>query len=181
MIVYYDPVTFDIKGMSYSIDSNRQEPYVRTEDPLAEKIFLGQEKSIKYIVVVNPGPAQRGIIKPRPSKNVTVVSISDTVHKISKDTEFAEVTVLQSTSSKLIKVTMSSDLLEWWKLDPNYSKRNLHITACSNSDPYKPMWTRSISPDRFSTDSTFNYTGDDNFVLYTVKLFDGYKHEITSI
>lgn len=181
MIVYYDPISFAITGMSPSIDVNRQGPYFETDDPLALKIFLGQEKSLKYIAVVRPGMKNKGLIKLKPLVNSSSIPMTDIVFKIPKTDIFSELNILQNISSKTISITLLNDSLEWWKSDPTYSLHYIHLTACTNEDPYKPLWTRSIKASEFDLNSVFNYQGTDEFVLYTVRLFDSYNHEITSI
>ena len=181
MIVYYDPTSFAITGMSPSIDVNRQGPCFETDDPLALKIFLGQEKALKYVAIVRPGMNSKGVIKLKPAKHSSTVPLTDIVHKIPKTDTFAELNILQNTSDKTLSITMLNESLEWWQTDPKYSSHSMHLTACANEDPYKPLWTRSIKASEFDLNSVFNYQGTDEFVLYTVRLFDSYNHEITSI
>jgi hypothetical protein len=181
MIVYYDPTSFAITGMSPFIDVNRQGPCFETDDPLALKIFLGQEKALKYVAIVRPGMNSKGVIKLKPLTNASSIPMTDIVYKIPKTDIFSELNILQNTSKKTISLMLLNDSLEWWKEDPTYKLHPIHLTACTNEDPYKPLWNRSIKASEFDLNSVFNYQGTDEFVLYTVRLFDSYNHEITSI
>ena len=69
MIVYYNPENGNLLGMSYKIDPAKDQHYFETSDPIAEKIFLGQEKIIKYYAVVRSGPVREGFLKLKHSNN----------------------------------------------------------------------------------------------------------------
>lgn len=180
MIVYYNPSTFDITGMAYRIEANRIDPYLETSDPLAEKIFLGKEKAIKHIVVITPGVNRRGVIRSKTSATVPINTIAEKVYR-AYITHNAEITFKQNIADKSICVEMSAESLNWWKNDPFFSNRRLHISACKDEDPYKPLWTKSITNSEFNHNLKFNYTGEDNFTIYTVKIFESYSHEVTSV
>lgn len=180
MIVYYNQSTFDITGMSYQFDLNRTDPYIETSDPLAEKIFLGKEKSIKHKVVITPGVNGRGVIRPKTSAPALINNIAEKVYKV-YTTPNAEITFKQDTNNKTMYVEMSTESLDWWKNDPFFGNRRLHIAACKNEDPYKPLWVKSVPHSEFEQNLKFDYTGEDNFTIYTVKIFESYSHEITSV
>ena len=180
MIVYYNQSTFNITGMSYKIEPDRTDPYLETSDPLAEKIFLGKEKAIKYIVVITPGAKRRGVIRPKTSASAPINTIAEKVHRV-YTTHDAEITFKQDITNKSILVEMSDESLDWWKNDPFFSNRRLHVAACKNEDPYKPLWVKSISHLEFENNLKFDYVGEDNFTIYTVKIFESYSHEVTSI
>lgn len=177
MIVYYNPTTFEIKGMSYKIEPNRADSFFETDDPLAKKIFLGQEKIMKYIAVIIPG-GRRGVIKPKPSKTSVVVTVNDRLYKIPQHANNAEVIVNQNKQTKTIKLTILEDSKKWWTTDPSVSSKKLYLVACLGN-PYKPLWTKTFEPD--TVNEIINYRGTDEFVLYTPNPFYTYLHEVTPI
>ncbi len=181
MIVYYDPETFEIRGLSRQKDLQIKFPCFETDDPIAEKIFLGQEKILKYAVVVRPG-SNRGVIKLRLNKNSTVIPISDRIYKVPKDNQPAEIIIKQCKDNKTIEVRTVSDSMNWWKEDPLYSNKQLMLIACLGNNPYKPLWIKSFSNNELESSVSFSYQGRDDFTIYTPKLFYTYSHhEVASI
>ncbi len=181
MIVYYDPDTFEIRGLSRQKDLQIKFPCFETDDPIAEKIFLGQEKILKYIAVVRPG-SNRGVIKLRLNKSSTIIPISDRIYKVPKDNQPAEIVVKQYKHNKTIEVSIVSDSKNWWKDDPLYSNKQLMLIACLGDDPYKPLWIKSFSNNDLESSVSFSYQGRDDFTIYTPKLFYTYSHyEVASI
>lgn len=181
MIVYYDTESGSITGMSYKHDPNRPESYFETVDPIAEKIFLGQEKSIKYVAVVRPGAGKEGFIKLRQPSATSIQSIKDRVIQISKNTDYAELTVIQDCTLKTISVKLLEASHKWWATDNHYSLKKLVIVACKENDPYTPLWHCEFSPeDLINLIVEVSYKGTDNISFYTTRLFDSYKHEIKS-
>lgn len=178
MIVYYNSDTFAITGISGKLDSNRKESYFETEDPLAEQIFLGKEKVLKYIVEPHLGTT-KGVIKLKPSKDAALFRVSDKVYKIPKNQNSAEIVLKQNKENKIVYILLQENSKNWWSNDPIYKLRKLYIVATLH-DPYKPLWIKTFSVDDFNNDVKFNYQGTDNLTFYTPKIFSSYSHEITS-
>lgn len=181
MIVYYDSETGNIKGMSYKIDPNRTENYFETDDPIAEKIFLGQEKSMRYCAVVRQGETKKGFIKLKSLSAIADQSITKRIIQFSKDINSAELTVVQDCTSKKISVKLLESSHVWWATDNQFSLKKLIIVACRENDPYSPLWHCSFTPeDLKNLVVDVPYTGTDNISFYTTRLFDSYRHEIKS-
>ena len=181
MIVYYNPTDGNILGLSYKRIPNKTDSHFETDDPIAEKIFLGQEKAIKYVAVIRPGAGQEGFIKLRQPSATAIQTIRDRVIKFLKDIDYAELTIVQDCNSKVVSVKMLESSHKWWATDSYYSLKKLVIVACKENDPYAPLWHCEFSPeDLINLSADITYTGTDNISFYTTRLFDSYKHEIKS-
>lgn len=178
MIVYYDQNTFEIRGMSNTLDPNSSYPWIETDQPLATDIFLGKEKLLKYVVVARPNET-RGVIKLKPSKNSVVETISDRIYKVPKVDINSEIKIIQNVKEKTIEINILNDSKQWWINDAVYSNRRLHIVACIDT-PYHPLWIKSFNHIEFENTMKFNYIGKDDFVIFSPKIFGSYSHEITS-
>ncbi len=176
MIVYYDPNNGNILGLSHKLVSVRQDSYFETDSPIAEQIFLGKEKAIRYYAVVRPDGSY---IKQRTQSSIVTQSIKSRVIKFDNNLEKAEVTVIQDVTAKTVQVAIIKSSLEWWKSDSQYSHKKLNIVACKKNNPYLPIWHHDLDPTDLASGSVdIDYTGTDDLTFYTTKLFDSYKHEI---
>lgn len=180
MIVYYDPNTFAIAGMSPKFDINSKLPYIETEDPVALRIFLGQEKLLNYLVVPRLG-TNTGIIKLKTFVTANIISANEKIYKLAEKINGAEITIKNNTASKKITFEILENVLNWWREDSFYSNRRLHLIACKNNDPFKPIWIKSFRSEEVKTFNEITYTSDIHFCLYTVKIFGSYSYETTSI
>lgn len=178
MIVHYDPETYAIRGMGPK--PNADFPYIETEDPLALKIFLGQEKALRYMVIPRIGTSN-GVIKLKTNSPTTLIPTNEKIYKINVVIENAEVRIKNDTVKKQLTIEMSKDLLYWWKNDPHFSTKRIFLVACRENDPYKPIWIKSLLPVDLETSNVISYNGTTNFTLYTVKIFGSYSYEITPI
>jgi hypothetical protein len=181
MIVYYDPENGNILGMSYKIDPAKTQHYFETHDPVAEKIFLGQEKLIRYYAVVKPGPARQGFLKLKHSNNSDINNIKNRIIKIEQHSDAAELTVTQDVVTKTVTLSIQPSTLAWWELDQFYSKKECIIVACASNNPFVPYWSKSFNYAAFDTNIVIPYTGSDAITFYTTKLFDSYRHEVKPI
>lgn len=181
MIVYYNPDNGNIAGIGHYVDASRDQHYFETDDPLAEKIFLGQEKLIKYYAVVKHGPIKEGFIKLKSSANSDINNIKNRIIKIEQHTDSAELTVSQNRLTKTVTLSIQPAVRAWWELDQFYSTKKCIIVACALNNPFVPYWSKSFSHADFETDIVIPYTGSDNITFYTTKLFDSYKHEVKLI
>lgn len=178
MIVYYHPVDKSIKGMSYRVLPENNFPFFETDDPIAEKIFLGTEKSIRFHVIIN---GSSGHIKLKDGSLPADQTIKQRVIQIPKGSDIAQLSIFQNTNEKTITVNISAASYKWWSTDSEYSLKKVQLIACRFNDPYTPSWARVLElKDLESLTTEFNYTGTDNITFYTTKLFDSYRHEIKS-
>jgi len=180
MIVYYDPENGNILGMSYKIDPAKDQYYFETNDPIAEKIFLGQEKISKYYTVVRSGPIREGFLKLKQYDNSDINNIKNRLIEI-KQIDSAELTVQQNIANKTVTVSIQPAALAWWELDQFYSKKECIIVACASNNPYIPYWSRSFTYVDLQHEVVIPYTCTDAITFYTTKLFDSYKHEVKPI
>jgi hypothetical protein len=181
MIVYYDEDTGIISGLSYNLVEGRNESYIETSDPIAEKIFLGQEKISKYKVIVRGTIARKGFLVPRNTSS-PVKLIRNKIYFIEQNNLPTEIKLYKNLNLKTIKIKIDEYSLEWWKTDHYFSKKSIFITACLDNDPYLPLWSKAA----YSTDFEngffeFSYIGSSDFCLYTDKFFESYSYEVTSI
>jgi hypothetical protein len=179
MIVYYNPEDGSILGMSYVLDQSRNDSYFITDDPIAEKIFLGKEKSIRYCTIVKAGAERQGFIKLKESSSPTY-TIKNRVVEILIGNSTADLSVIQDVSKKTVRVEIHPAVIAWWKTDPFYSKKKCVIVACKLKDPYIPYWSKMFSCTDAENEFAINYSGTDDITFYTTKLFDSYQHEIKS-
>lgn len=178
MIVYYNPENGNLLGMSYKIDPAKDQHYFETSDPIAEKIFLGKEKSIRFYVIIN---GSSGYIKLKDGNVSANQTIKQQVIQIPKGSEVARLSIFQNVNEKTITVNISAASYKWWSTDSDYSLKKIQLVACKLNDPYTPSWVRVLElNDLESLTTEFNYTGTDNITFYTTKLFDSYNHEIKS-
>ncbi len=176
MIVYYDPNNGNILGLAYKLVPGREESYFESDSPIAEQIFLGKEKVVRYYAVVRSDGCY---IKQRTQSAIVAQSIKSRVIKFDNNLEKAEVTVIQDVATKTVKVTIIKSSLEWWKSDSQYSHKKLNIVACKKNNPYLPIWHCDLDPTDLASGSIdIDYTGTDDLTFYTTKLFDSYKHEV---
>lgn len=180
MIVYYNPEDGSILGMSYVLDQNRNDSYFITDDPIAEKIFLGKEKSIRYHAVVKAGAGRQGFIKLKDSFS-NAYTIKTRVVEILAGNDITDLSVIQDKSTKTVRVEIHPAVMAWWRSDPFYSKKKCVIVACKPKDPYVPYWSKLLSCTDDADEFVINYTGTDDVTFYTTKLFDSCQHEIKSI
>lgn len=180
MIVYYNPDNGSILGMSYKKVEGRVDSYIETNDPIAEKIFLGKEKSLKFHVVVRP-ETNEGFIKLRSSVATAEKPIKFRVIPFEQEIDHAELTIDQYTDKKKIVVSILESSHKWWTTDKEYALKKINIVACKKNNPYLPIWYIDLSPrDLIDLKYQMNYTGTDDITFYTTPLFDSYKHEIKS-
>lgn len=178
MIVYYHPVDKSIKGMSHCLLPENNFPFFETDDPIAEKIFFGKEKSIRYCVIIN---GSTGYIKLKDGNVPVDQTVKQRVIQIPKNLNFAELSIFQNTDQKTITVNISESSYKWWSTDSEYSLKKIQLVACKFNDPYTPSWIKVLElKDLEFLTTEFNYTGTDNITFYTTKLFDSYNHEIKS-
>jgi hypothetical protein len=180
MIVYYDPENGSILGMSHVLDQNRSDSYFVTDDPIAEKIFLGKEKSVKYYAGVIAGSDRQGFIKPK-SSSLNEYNIKTRVIEIPIGNDCADLSIIQNTVKKTIEIKVRPNVMSWWKSDPFYSTKKCVIVACKIKDPYIPYWSKTLSCFDEEQEFMIDYTGVDDITFYTTKLFDSYQHEIKSV
>lgn len=180
MIVYYDPANGNLLGMARVVDPSRNPCYFETNDPLAEKIFLGQEKLIRYYAVVRSGPTREGFLKLKHSNNSDINNIKNRIIEI-KQIDSAELTVSQDVANKTVTISIQPAALAWWELDQFYSKKECIIVACAVDNPFVPYWSKSLSHADLQQEVVIPYTCSDNITFYTTKLFDSYRHEVKPI
>lgn len=177
MIVYYDENSNSILGLSYRLDVSRNEKYFETDDPVAERIFLGEEKSLHYVAV--PSRNNRGILKLKTQATRQGPSISDRIFKIPTNSLNPELVLTFIKDEHILELELMEDSAEWWRT--SLPHRKLHLIIGHEGDPYMPIWSQTIS----HTDLVDNRLSmpcklDHVFDIFTVKLFDSYKHETKS-
>jgi hypothetical protein len=180
MIVYYDEETGLISGLSQKIIEGRNETYIETSDPIADKIFLGQEKVSKYKVVIRGTINRKGFLVPRNTLS-PIKLIKNKIYLIEESNLTSEIKIYQDTCLKIIRIIINSPALVWWKNDNYFSKKSIFVTACKHNDPYFPLWTKAVYADDFNNGFyEFSYTGSSDFCFYTDKFFESYSYEIKS-
>jgi hypothetical protein len=177
MIVYYDENSNSILGLSHRLDVSRTEKYFETDDPVAERIFLGKEKSLHYVAV--PGRYNRGILKLKSQTSRQGLSISDKIFKIPTNISNPELMLTFIADEHILELELLEDSAEWWRT--SLPHRKLHLIISHKGDPYMPIWSQAIShTDLVDNRLLMPCTLDHEFDIFTVKLFDSYKHETKS-
>ena len=179
MIIYYDPETNNMLGMSYVVDQNRGQSYFETDDPIAEKIFLGQEKISKYCIKVSPGAVKNGQLVLR-SSSVNAADAKGKITEIKQGTGLSEAIIIQDISTKTVSIKIAEEALAWWQSDPYYSKKSFSLVACKKGDPYIPYWYKTISHTDDVSNLIVNYTCSDDITFYAPAIFGSYHYEIKS-
>lgn len=176
MIVYYNPKNGNIMGLSHKVIPGGSPDYFETDSPIAEKIFLGHEKAIKYYAVIRE---DGGYIKLRNQTESKTQTIRSKIIPFVQGLDFAELTVEQNVALKKISVKIVESSLSWWKTDSQYSLKKINIVACKKDNIYLPMWQIELGQDDLESLSfEMSYESSDDITFYTTQLFDSYKHEI---
>jgi hypothetical protein len=176
MIVYYD-LAHRITGLSNKLDPNKAEPYIETEQSLAQDIFLGKEKIFHYCVEVTDAAAHVGqliksVITPVVSKTQ---SISQYHYAIPKEScEHCEFSISQSVDQKTVDIIVSNKGMNKWI--SQHQSAGILLLACIPDDPYSVLWSVLLTPNSINK---INYLGRDDVTFYTKKLFESYQHVIT--
>jgi hypothetical protein len=175
MIVYYDPASGSITGMSFNIDTSRTSPFIDTDDELAIKIFKGEEKGLHYQVVLKDRTANKGFLKKKVS-NRKGKSITERFYLIPKKTANAEFNIVQDVRNKKISITLNEAAFVWWESSPDY-KEYINIAACVPNDLYQSLWTTSIKSSELNAPIEISYVGRDDLCFFTERIFESYNHE----
>ena len=181
MIVYYSPETGNILGLSYIQDKNRTDAWFETTDPLAEKLFKGEEKAVKYKVEfagidsLVPSIVSRvkntGNIVISPRDRIVLVPYENTS---SKD---LDVKLIQNIKNKTVDVVLLETSRNHWLNESASNKRSFYIVACNGPDPYSVAWSKEISLTDFdSLTYQIKYQGSDRIRFFTTKLFKTLAH-----
>ncbi len=177
MRVYYNPINFNITGLSY-YPANSNDPFFDTEDPIAEQIFLGKVKNTRYKIAISENGSPQ--IKARQSVLLTAIPPDQRICCIDKETSPADLHITQQLNSKLITVSLTEWAFKLWETE-ELVNRKVYLIACRNKDPYSPLWAKMITRDEISSLSfSMSYEGSDNITFFTPKLFNSYSHEIIS-
>lgn len=80
----------------------------------------------------------------------------------------------QNKSNKTLNIRLlNSDDIDLVRLE-----RPIFLVACKNNDAHLPLWYLEIPKNTISDEPLiYNYSGEDNFRLYTYKIFENYLHE----
>lgn len=172
MFIYYHPEKFNILGLSAVLDTNRKDPHFETEDPRATNIFLGKDKISRYEVFLD-AETGKGFLKVRGSESSTK-PIKDRVYLVpNTNFEKPDVLIKQTSATKTIKVEMSEPAFAQTRA----TKKTFQLSACRYKDPYQMIWVHYVTSDELTQSFEFTYDGDDDFCLFTEKVFEFYKHE----
>jgi hypothetical protein len=178
MIVYYNSDTGDVVGMSMVMDTSRTDPYIETDDIVAENIFFKKDKLAKYRLVVTSRIDKTGFFQLKATVQAKSLTIDEKIYLIGQKNKDAEVILTQDKLSKIITVSIKPESYSWWI---HNNDKKIFIAACLGNDPFNVSWTVSISQLEFNDYSmTVNYIGPDNLSFYTTKIFNEYYYEIKS-
>lgn len=175
MIVYYDPTSLAITGLSYKLNPAQTYPYIETEDPIAEDLFLGKDKILNYNVLVRNAEQRIGFIKKKGHIS-RGSSINERFYLVPFENRSAEVKIVQDKSRKTIRVSLTESAREWWSTEKD-KHDTIAFYACEPYDLYRPLWLTTLTPDQMLESTVFDYQGKDNFCLFTKKIFESYSHE----
>ncbi len=172
MIVYYDPLKFNILGISGQLDKTRTEPYIQTDDPRVLNIFLGKDKVSKYEVFIDP-ESNKGYLKIKHSE-VSGKPIKDRIYLVPDlPIEHPEIKFKQDSDNKTVTVFLSEAVLAQMKAE----KKSLQFFTAKSTDPYQMLWVKYIPYDSLALAIKVPYQGSDSFRIFTEKVFESYQHE----
>lgn len=177
MIVHYNPETFTITGICAKLLESVADPYIETDDPVVEQIFLAKEKIYHYCVEVADAEKHTGkLVKQIQTSSASGnrFSIDSYYHLITSDSSSADFIVIQNKKDKTISFSLTDQAFAKWI---GNQSAPLLILACVPTDPYAMLWSSTLTP--LNVGDQITYTGQDNICFYTKKLFDSYQHVIT--
>ena len=175
MIVYYNQQTLAITGLSYKLNPAQSDPYIITDDPIAEDLFLGKSKTLLYQVLIRDADQHIGFVKKK--GHITNGSlINEQFYLIPFKNTSAEVIIVQDTDKKVVTVNLSENAKAWWEQEKGKHK-TIVFYACELYDLYKPRWITTCTPDELLNQIEVEYQGSDSFCFFTKMIFESYTHD----
>lgn len=175
MIVYYDPVSFSITCLSYKANPTQTNPFILTDEQIAEDLFLGKDKTLNYTVLVRDAEQHNGFIKKKGHISKGHL-IDEKFYLVPFENRSAEVKIIQDASKKTITVNLIDSAKEWWQTEKD-KHEVIAFYACEPYDLFRPLWITTLSTDQLLDSVEFEYQGKDAFCLFTKKIFESYSHE----
>ncbi len=170
-IVYYDPETKDIAMMAHAVLETEQLPYIEIDDEQLSWIQSAKMHLALFFV-------DKGVLKQKPTRKPLpiVKPIVNYCYNIPlKNSLPVDLLCKQYKSKKQLHVT----LLNQNNIDLNKIASSVVLIACKNNDANLPLWYFDIPANVLSHTEpiVYTYSGQDDFRLYTYKIFDSYLHE----
>jgi len=179
--IYYRP-NGDISAFSPVPDPASKDPYIEVEDSEAEGFFNGTKLHFVYKVIPDPDMPVRGWVEPKyqlVSKD-TWIPVTDRIYAVPKNTADAAFVIQQDCKNKKILVKLTPRASAWWKDNQYFKLPSLFLVACRTHDPHLFLWTHHLPPTELENVYEFDYSGEDQIVFYTRKIFNSYSHELLS-
>ena len=172
-IVYYDPETKEIAMLAHNVIASEQLPYIE----IAEEQFQWIKSCNMH---TNFFFVDEGILKKKPQKAPLPIikPIVNYCYNIPL-TSHGPVDILcqQYSSKKELHIILQNDN----NIDISKITNAILLVACKNNDANYPLWYFTIPPNTLSSEPiVYCYSGEDDFRLYTYKIFDSYLHEQNS-
>jgi len=176
MIVHYNPESLTITSICAKLLESAADPYIETDDPVVEQIFLAKEKIYHYRVEIIDERTHTGklVKKIQTTTRGKRHSIDSYYYRMPVGLKDAEFIAVQNTKDKTVSFKISDQALAQWI---EHQSAPLPLLACVPDDPYSMLWSIQLTPLNFG--HPINYTGSDNICFYTKKLFESYQHVIT--
>lgn len=169
-IVYYNPDDKEIAMLAHNVIASEQLPYIEITEEQFQWIKSCNMHTNFFFV-------DEGILKKKPQKAPlpTIKPIENYCYNIPvTNTEPIDLLCKQYCGTKQLHVSLPNET----QLDISKITYSITLIACKNNDPHYPLWYLNIPPNTLSAEPiVYNYEGEDNFRLYTYKIFNGYLHE----
>lgn len=170
-IIYYNPETKEIAMMAHIVLPNESMPYIEITDEQVGWIkqsnmhvpsFFVEDGVLKRKTPRNPIPVVKPVLNYCYSIPLECKGNIDLLCSQYKSKKELHVTLLNQNNANLEQVLVP-----------------VFLVACKNNDASYPLWYFEIPANSLSSSEpiVYSYTGDDNFRLYTYKIFEHYLHE----
>jgi len=179
--IYYRP-NGDISALCPVIDTSSTDPYIEVDDADAEGFFDGTKLQFVYKVIPDPDMPVRGWIEPKYQlvSEDTWIPVTDRIYAVPKNTADATFVIQQDCKNKKILVQLTPRACAWWKHNQYFKLPSLFLVACRPHDPHLFLWTHHVPSTELENVYEFDYSGEDQIVFYTRKIFNSYSHELLS-
>lgn len=172
-IVYYSPETKEIAMMAHMVLPNESMPYIEITDEQLNWIKESNMHVPSFFV-------EDGVLKrKKPKEPLSVIKpVLNYCYCIPTDNDQPiDLLCKQYKNKKELHVL----LINQNQMDLTKVVNPIILVACKNNDAHYPLWYFEVPSNTLSPFEpiVYRYTGDDDFRLYTYKIFDSYLHEHT--
>ena len=169
-IVYYDPNTKEITMTAHRQVPGVQDPYIEISD---NDIKLLEKENLHFpSFFVENGQLHKRPLPPPPIIKNRVLDYCYAIPIVNSNS--INLLCQQNKSNKTLSIRLQNSN----DIDLTRLERPIFLVACKNNDAHLPLWHLKIPENTISECALiYNYSGEDDFRLYTYKIFENYLHE----